>query len=193
MATQSSPQSAKSIGIIHPGKMGGTLAYALKRSGHTVYWASEGRSDVTEARANEFDLVDLVNINTVLSKSDFVICIAFGGAPLEVAKHVAKVGYSGIYIDANGLWGEESEKEVASIINEAGITYVEAGLYGWPYPGRDGYTDEHTLYLSGEKAQDVADLFTDGYWTTEIHETSAKEVKRLRNDRERGTEFPDKD
>ena len=55
----------------------------------------------------------------------------------------------------------------------------------------EGYTDEHTIYLSGAKAQEISDLFTDGYWTAEVHETSAKEVKRLRNDRERGTEFPD--
>lgn len=191
MATQSSPQSAKNIGIAHPGKMGGTLAYALARSGHNVYWASEGRSDVTAARAEEFALSDYVSLDTMIQKVDVLFCIAFGGAPLEIAKHVAKVGFSGIYVDANGLWGEESEKEVASIITEAGIEYVEAGLYGWPYPGREGYTDEHTIYLSGAKADEIAGLFTDGYWTAEVHETSAKEVKRLRNDRERGTEFPD--
>jgi len=173
--------------------MGGTLAYDLKKSGHIVYWASSGRSEATEERANEFDLVDLVDVDTVLAKSEIVFCIAFGGAPLEIAKHVATVGYDGIYVDANGLWGEESEKEIASIINDAGITYVEAGLYGWPHPGREGYTDEHTLYLSGEKADEIANLFSSGYWTTEVHPTSAKEVKRLRNDRERGTEFPEQE
>lgn len=191
MDTQYSPQSDKTIGIAHPGKMGGTLAYALCRSGHNVVWASADRSEATEQRAAEFDLTDLVTLDAMLAKCDVIFCIAFGGAPLEIANYVASRGYDGLYVDANGLWGEESEKEIASIITEAGIDYVEAGLYGWPYPGREGYTDEHTLYLSGERAQEVADLFTDGYWTPEVHPTSAKEVKRLRNDRERGTEFPD--
>lgn len=32
------------VGILHPGKMGMSLAVSAQHTGHTVYWASEGRS-----------------------------------------------------------------------------------------------------------------------------------------------------
>ena len=191
MDTQFSPQSDKNIGILSPGKMGVTLAYSLKRSGHNLFWVSDGRSDETRARADEFGLVDVNNVKNLVDRCDFIFCIGDGGVALDFANFIAESKYQGIYVDANGLWGEESEKEIFNIVTSSGVRYVEAGLYGWPYPGKEGYTDEHTIYLSGSNASSVADLFTDGYWTPEIHQNSAKEVKRLRNDRERGTEFRD--
>lgn len=183
MDTQFSPQSVK-VGIVHPGKMGATLAYALKKSGHQVYWASEGRSELTKTRAQEFDLVDLGSISALLSECDVVFSIVNGGWCTEFAALAANAEYQGIFVDANGLWGKESEEELSNVLLGAGVDYVEAGLYGWPYPGREGYTDEHTMYLSGDKADVVKALFTDGYWTVEIHDKSAKAVKRERNDQE---------
>jgi 3-hydroxyisobutyrate dehydrogenase-like beta-hydroxyacid dehydrogenase len=180
MDTQFSPQLVK-IGIVHPGRMGSTLAYALKRSGHEVYWVSEGRSEQTKERAAEFGLVDLKNLEALLTECNVVISIINGGWCQEFAEHVSRRGYDGIFVDANGLWGESAEQLFAHIFSESGIDYVEAGLYGWPYPGREGFTDEHTMYLSGEKAGFIASLFSDGYWDIQLCETSAKEVKRLRN------------
>jgi len=177
------------IAILHPGKMGGTLAHSLIDSGHRLVWASEERSDETKARAEEYSIEDLETLDKVAAEADVVICIVNGGACLDIARKFASLNYSGIYCDANGLWGEESEHEVASILSDAGIKYVEMGLYGWPHPGRDGYTDEHTMYLSGEHASEVSELFTSAYWDkilTDVRDDmSAKTFKRLRNERER--------
>ena len=42
------------VGILHPGMMGISVAAAVKKSGHTVYWSSEGRSQQTRERAEKF-------------------------------------------------------------------------------------------------------------------------------------------
>jgi len=188
MDTQFSPQSAK-VGILHPGKMGGTIARGLHGSGNIPYWASEGRSSVTVERAAEFHMIDLGTIDAVFDQCDVIFCIVNGGACVDYAEMARDRKWGGIYVDANGLWGEESEQEMAKILNDGGVSYVEAGLYGWPYPGVQGYTDEHTMYLSGERAHDVGSLFTCGYWdimyTEDRDGITAKKFKRLRNDRER--------
>jgi len=90
------------------------------------------------------------------------------------------MNYQGIYCDANSLWGAQSEIDLRYMLEDASIDYVEAALYAWPHPGKPGYTDERTMYLSGVSASHVAALFTNGYWTPEICKGSAKERKRLR-------------
>lgn len=175
----------KTIGILHPGKMGGTIAHSLQGSGHRLIWASEGRSDETTARAAEFDLEDVGTLDALVEQSEVIFCVVNGGACLDIARQVASIGFRGIYCEANGMWGEESEKEIAEIFTSAEIDYVEVGLYGWPHPGRDGFTDEHTMYLSGDSAGTVSELFNNGYWSVQISDTSAKQIKRERHDRER--------
>jgi 3-hydroxyisobutyrate dehydrogenase-like beta-hydroxyacid dehydrogenase len=189
MDTQFSPQSAKTIGIIHPGQMGATIMVGLKESitedgPYRLIWASEGRSTTTQETADKFGMVDVSTVSAVIEEADVVFCILRGGSMMEYAQMAVDAGFKGIWVDANGLWGAESETELADIFADSGIDYVEAGLYGWPWPGKEGYTDEHTMYLSGDKAQDIADLFVNRYWAIEIHDTSAKEVKRLRNEQE---------
>jgi len=49
----------ETIGILHPGAMGISVAACALRSGHQVCYASEGRSDATRARASEHNLRDL--------------------------------------------------------------------------------------------------------------------------------------
>jgi len=188
MDTRFSPQSAK-VGIIHPGKMGGTIARGLQGSGHQAHWASEGRSEFTAARAEEFHLIDLGTVDNLIDTCDIIFCIVNGGSLFEYMDQAIARDFDGIWVDANGLWGEESEVEVAEKAQTGKFSYVEAALYGWPHPGLDGYTDEHTMYLSGEKATAVGNLFTCGYWdvmyTEERDGITAKKFKRLRNERER--------
>ena len=48
----------QSVGILHPGQMGVSIAASIQNGGHTVYWASEGRSPETHNRANKFGFQD---------------------------------------------------------------------------------------------------------------------------------------
>ena len=44
----------QNIGVLHPGSMKICVAATVQNSGHYVYWASEGRSPQTHARAEKF-------------------------------------------------------------------------------------------------------------------------------------------
>ena len=46
------------VGILYPGEMGISVAACAQNSGQKVYWASQGRSIETHARADEFGLMD---------------------------------------------------------------------------------------------------------------------------------------
>jgi len=189
MDTRFSPQSAK-VGILHPGNMGGTIARGLEGSGHQAYWASEGRSVKTAARAEEFHLIDIGTVESLIDECDIIFCIINGGSMYEYVDLAIEREFDGIWVDCNGLWGEESEVELAEKAAAGKFTYVEGALYGWPHPGREGYTDEHTLYLSSDGKEEVGALFTCGYWnvifTEELRDQlTAKAYKRNRNEIER--------
>jgi 3-hydroxyisobutyrate dehydrogenase-like beta-hydroxyacid dehydrogenase len=47
------------IGILHPGEMGISVAAAAINSGHQVYWTSQGRSDKTRLRAENYNLMEI--------------------------------------------------------------------------------------------------------------------------------------
>jgi len=163
--------------------MGQTIARGMSDRPHQFYWASQGRSEATAANAAEFNMIDLDTSANILSDMcDIVFCIVRGGSVLDYAREAVKNNFSGIYVDGNGMWGEESEQELATILNDGGIEYVSAGLYGWPHPTHR--KSVHQIYLSGNKREEIGSLFSNGYWQVEYVD-DAKAVKRERNERER--------
>ena len=179
------------IGICSVGRMGATLAYSLKDQGHRLVTFAADRSEETKARAEEHGVEQLGSMAEVMEKSDYIFVITNGDGAENICKELTNGKYQGCVIESNGLWGLESEEEFRGRYIDAGVSYVDASLYGWPHPGRDGYTNEHTIYLSGERAKEVAELFGDsGYWNIEITDEGdepehAKAFRRYRNDRER--------
>ena len=53
----------QNIGILHPGEMGISVAASAKNSGHSVFWVSQGRSEATRTRAEQFDLRELRSLS----------------------------------------------------------------------------------------------------------------------------------
>ena len=53
--------SAKIIGLLHPGEMGAAVGRCLAGHGYQVLWASAGRSPQTAARARAAGLADAGN------------------------------------------------------------------------------------------------------------------------------------
>lgn len=47
------------IGLLHPGEMGAAIGSVLRERGHTVLWASSGRSAATTRRAESGGLIDV--------------------------------------------------------------------------------------------------------------------------------------
>jgi 3-hydroxyisobutyrate dehydrogenase-like beta-hydroxyacid dehydrogenase len=135
------------LGILHPGEMGAAVgAVALA----DVWWAPEGRSEATAARAQAAGLRP-APLADLLERCEVVLSICPPHAALDVARTVA--GYRGVYCDANAV-SPETSLEVGRIVAEGGARFVDGGIVGGP-PRAPGTR----LYLSGEAAGEVAAAF----------------------------------
>ena len=137
----------QTIGLLHPGEMGASVGAVLRGQGHRVVWVSEGRSEETRARAEAAGLEDVGTVSRV-AEADLVFSICPPHAALQVARSVE--GFAGIYVDANAV-SPATAREVAEAVGE----FVDGGIVGSP-PREPGTA---RLYLSGDRASEVAELF----------------------------------
>jgi len=137
--------------------MGITVAASLVRSGAMVTWASEGRSSATRARAERAGLTDGGSLATTCRQSDVVVSVCPPGVAVDLARAVVETGFRGLYVDANAV-APSTVATIAGILTERGGEVVDGGLVG-PPAERPGTT---RLYLSGPRAQAVAELFSAG-------------------------------
>jgi 3-hydroxyisobutyrate dehydrogenase-like beta-hydroxyacid dehydrogenase len=139
------------VGLLHPGEMGAALGKALVAAGHTVHWASAGRSEATRARASAF--VDAGDVTAVLRRCDVVFSVVPPHAALELARSLPP--YDGLYVDANAV-----APATARAIGDAVPRFVDGGIVGAP-------ASPH-LYLSGDDAPAVAALFAGSAVTARV-------------------------
>lgn len=143
------------IGVLHPGQMGAALATCLDDE---VVWASGGRSEATLARAREVGISDLESLDSLVVAAHAVISVCPPGEALGLAEQVSKLGFGGLYIDVNAV-----SPATARRIDRLFARFVDGGIVG-PPPNQierfDATSSGTTrLYLSGEEAGAVADLF----------------------------------
>jgi 3-hydroxyisobutyrate dehydrogenase-like beta-hydroxyacid dehydrogenase len=141
------------VALVHPGEMGAAVGDQLAANGHEVLWASDGRSDATRERARAFRDVQKLE---ALRGAEIVLSVCPPYAALGVAQQFA--GYDGLYVDANAISPMTAAK-VASYFPH----FVDGGIVGGP-PREPGTT----LYLTGNRAPDVAALFAGSHLATEI-------------------------
>jgi 3-hydroxyisobutyrate dehydrogenase-like beta-hydroxyacid dehydrogenase len=144
--------SANVIGLLHAGEMGAAVGRCLTAAGYTVIWASEGRSEATAQRASAAGLTDAHTARQVADRSQIILSICPPHAALDVAWAVH--GFTGLYLDANAI-APGTAREVAELITSNGGSYIDGGIIG-PPPVTPGTT---RLYLSGERADTIVDLF----------------------------------
>ena len=140
------------IGLLNPGEMGAAVGQCLTRHGHTVLWASEGRSAQTAKRAAAAGLTDAGSPRHVADQARVILSICPPHAALDVAWAVH--GFTGLYLDANAI-APGTAREVAQLITSNGGRYVDGGIIG-PPPISAGTT---RMYLSGGHAAEIQDLF----------------------------------
>jgi len=155
----------KTIGILHPGAMGISVAASALRSGHQVCYASEGRGDATRARAAEHNLYDLKTLRTLCAECSLIISVCPPHAAEDVAQQVIQHGFEGLYLDANAI-SPQRAKHIGEMLAASDIAFVDGGIIGGPAwdPG------ETWLYLSGneEDTRLIADCFSAGPLETSI-------------------------
>jgi len=134
--------------------MGVTVASATMSCGHEVRWVADGRSPETADRAAAAGLTTCAELVDGVRDADVVVSVCPPAAVLDVARSVAATGFTGIYLDANAI-APSTARQVAAVAGDAGARPVDGGIVG-PPAHRPGTT---RLYLSGDGAETVADLF----------------------------------
>lgn len=137
------------IGLLHPGAMGAAIGAQLVAAGHRCLWLPEGRGPSTRRRAEEAGLEAAASLED-LSACEVVLSVCPPAAALDVARQVARSGFTGCYVDANAISPRHSQ-EIADVLGRV----VDGGIVG-PPPRRP---DTTRLYLSGPEAAGVAELF----------------------------------
>jgi 3-hydroxyisobutyrate dehydrogenase-like beta-hydroxyacid dehydrogenase len=151
------------VGILHPGAMGISVAVSALQSGCTVYWVSEGRSADSRERAAAHNLQDAGTLAHLCQLCDVILSVCPPHAAEAVAEAVIAQGFTGLFVDGNAIAPQRAER-IASILSEGGAAFVDGGIIGGPAwePGRTW------LYLSGERADEVKGLFEGGALATAV-------------------------
>lgn len=143
----------KTIGLVHPGEMGAEVGAALTAIGHEVLWVGQGRSPETQARAKAAKLRAVSSIDELAAQSDLVLSIVPPHGAIETAQALA--GKAKLFVDCNAV-SPDTAKEIEKIVTSQGTEFVDGGIVG-PPPHKEGTS---RLYLAGERAAQVADIFT---------------------------------
>jgi 3-hydroxyisobutyrate dehydrogenase-like beta-hydroxyacid dehydrogenase len=145
------------MGILHPGNMGVSVAASAQNSGCDVYWASDGRSAQTRARAEGQCLRDARTVADLCHTCGVIVSVCPPHAAEEVADEVLRHGFAGLYLDANAISPQRAVR-IGERMAAAGVAFVDGAIIGGPawQPG------ETWLYLSGAEAATAADCFAAG-------------------------------
>ena len=153
----------ETIGILHPGEMGVSVAASAKNSGHSVMWVSEGRSPGTFARAQRHSLVEAKSLEELCRACSMMLSVCPPHAAEEVAQQVLLHSFKGLYADLNAI-SPQRARRIGKMMEEGGITFVDGGIIGGP-AWEAGMT---WLYLSGREARRAAQCFSAGPLQTEV-------------------------
>ena len=147
--------TAKTIALFHPGNMGATIGACAASSGARVLWAAAGRSAASRKRAEQAGLIEAANLAEAVGQSAIVLSVCPPEFATEVAGAVAAQKFTGIYVDANAV-SRATAEQIGKIVSKAGASFVDGGIIGSPVK-KAGTT---RMYLSGERAGEVAELFS---------------------------------
>jgi len=134
--------------------MGAAIGACLAKRGLRVVWASAGRGAATRARAKAAGLEDLGSLERALAAAEIVLSVCPPHGALALAREVAGLKFSGVYVDANAI-SPETARNVGRAVEKSGASFVDGGIIG-PPPVEGGRS---RMYLSGGHAKDVAALF----------------------------------
>ncbi len=163
------------IGLLHPGEMGISVAATLQNGGHTVFWASAGRSAPTRTRAGQHSLRDAGTLAALCAACPVIISVCPPHAAEAVAADVLASDFRGLYVDANAISPQRAQ-HLAQTFTDAGATFVDGGIIGGPA----WQPDTTWLYLSGPAAAEAAVLFAAGPLATTVLDGPAGKASALK-------------
>ena len=155
--------------------MGVSLAASAINSGHQALWTSEGRSTNTRKRAEDHLLTEVSTLGELCDACEVMVSVCPPAFALKVAEEVRNCGFREIYLDANAI-SPRHALDIQSTMESAGIRFVDGGIIGGPAWQKDSTY----LYLSGEYAEEAADLFSGGPLVAEVIGTEAGRASALK-------------
>ena len=158
--TQSAPLT---IGVLYTGDLGSHVARMLTEQGHDVVTTCEGRSDDTRRRALESGARLLDTVADVVLASNVLLSIVLPGATTDVAERCGAtltqtplaVSATKCFVDMNSIHPAMTQ-QIGDKMERAGFKFVDAAIHGTATELRK----RGVLYLSGQKRQRIADLFS---------------------------------
>ncbi|MFC2078409.1 DUF1932 domain-containing protein [Candidatus Bipolaricaulota bacterium] len=147
----------QTIGVLHPGNMGVSVAASIKAAGNEVIWASDGRSDATRERASKAGLKDVTTLASLCGACSIIVSVCPPHAAETVSQQVLGHGFTGLYLDANAI-SPQTAVAIGEKVATAGGSFVDGGIIGGP-----AWESGHTwLYLSGAAADESAAILKGG-------------------------------
>lgn len=148
------------VGIVSPGAMGSAVGAALTRGGAHVVVSVAGRSTRTRRLADAAGLTVVPTLADVVGEAEVVLSIAPPEAAAEIAADIGEAaraaGAQPLVADLNAV-APETARALAEELAESGLDLVDGSISG-PPPWKPGTR----IYLSGERAPEVANLPLDG-------------------------------
>jgi 3-hydroxyisobutyrate dehydrogenase-like beta-hydroxyacid dehydrogenase len=145
------------IGLLHPGEMGISVAASAINSGHKVYWASEGRSNETQARAEMYGLIDAGSLVRLCERCEIILSVCPPQAAENTARSAIEAGFKGLFTDANAISPQRSIR-IGQLMERSGARFVDGSIIGGP-----AWKPKETwLYLAGTHAEEITRCFANG-------------------------------
>jgi 3-hydroxyisobutyrate dehydrogenase-like beta-hydroxyacid dehydrogenase len=148
------------VGIVSPGAMGSAVGAALARGGERVVATLAGRSERTERLAARGGLELLPDLRAVVREADVVLSIAppeaSGAITADLARAAADTGAQPLVADLNAI-SPATARALGDELARVGLDLVDGSISG-PPPWKPGTR----IYLSGERASEVAELLFEG-------------------------------
>jgi 3-hydroxyisobutyrate dehydrogenase-like beta-hydroxyacid dehydrogenase len=107
--------------------------------------------------------LEIDSVSLFCQTCEVIISICPPAAAEEVARSASEAGFRGLYIDANAISPQRAIK-IGQMLEANGIDFVDGGVIGGP-----AWKPKETwLYLSGERADEIALCFSMGPLETKI-------------------------
>ena len=147
------------IGVVSPGAMGSALGRAWAAGGARVVVTIAGRSARTRTLAEGLEA--LPSLVDVVAAADIVVSVGPPAAAVAIATAVVEAAHDShstpLFADLNAI-SPALVDTIGTAASEAGLAFVDGSISGGPpRPGGDT-----TLYLSGVRAAELADLDAGG-------------------------------
>ncbi|TXJ83315.1 NAD(P)-dependent oxidoreductase [Streptomyces lavendulae] len=167
--------SEPTVGILHPGSMGAAVAACAATNAAAVLWCENGRSTASVERAARFGLTPVATLAELLDRSDIVISLCPPAAAEDLARTVAGHRFAGVYVEANAINPERTQRITALLPD---TTIVDGGVVGSPPVGGK----MPTLYLSGpaDATARIEALFADTAVQTTVLGTEVGKASALK-------------